>query len=304
MPKDSDKKQCVTCLKYKNKKLSFFVSYNKWHSDGLQPYCKDCMKKYHDENNAATIKELMRLVDKPYIHETYQKAKKDKRETLGAYLTLINFNHKHATYADSVFENGDNQGVRETHNGEVERGFRPEDVEDVQFTKEEMEYLIDFWGRGYSKEDYEYLQKEYERLSNAYKTDSSYAMEVLFQEAAQVRLSIQKSRENGKPVDKELKTFQDLLGSANIKPNQETGANSVEQMSFGNFVKMWENERPISEPADEWKDVDGIGNYIKVFFLGHLCRMLGIKNRYADLYDEEMSIHTVENKKDDDDSEI
>ncbi|WP_368900843.1 hypothetical protein [Oceanobacillus oncorhynchi] len=292
MPKD-DKKQCVTCLKYKGKKLGFFVSYNKWHSDGLQPYCKDCMKDFHDENNVATIKELMRLVDKPYMHETYQKAKKDKRETLGAYLTLINFNHKHATYADSVFENGDKQGVRETHNGEVERGYRPEDVEDVQFTKEEMEDLVDFWGRGYSKEDYEYLQKEYERLTNAYQTDSSYAMEVLFQEAAQVRLSIQKNRENGKPVDKELKTFQDLLGSANIKPNQETGANSVEQNTFGNLIKMWENERPISEPKEEWKDVDDIGKYIKVFFLGHLLRMLGKENPYKDLYDEETGKFTV-----------
>ncbi|GAA0347063.1 hypothetical protein GCM10008931_42930 [Oceanobacillus oncorhynchi subsp. oncorhynchi] len=294
MPKENDdKKQCVTCLKYKNRKSGFFISFNKWHSDGLQPYCKDCMKKFHDENNVATIKELMRLVDKPYIHERYEKAKESKKETLGEYLRMLNLNQKHATYADSVFENGDKQGVRENHNGDIERGFRPEDVEDVQFTKEEMEYLIDFWGRGYSKEDYEYLQKEYESLTNAYETDSSYAMEVLFQEAAQVRLSIQKNRENGKPVDKELKTFQDLLASANVKPVQETGANSVEQNTFGTLIKKYENEDPVPEPLEEWKDVDGIKRYVQVWFLGHLCRMLGIKNKYSEIYEEEVEKHTV-----------
>ena len=35
--------------------------------------------------------------------------------------------------------------------------------------------------------------------------------------------------------------------------------------------------------------MDGIIKYITVWFLGHLCKMLKIKNKYATLYEEEMA---------------
>src|SRR5690606_14014495 len=195
--KDNEK-MCLKCLKVKKKDTGFYNSYNSWHTDGKMPYCKKCLSDYLDENNIATIKEILRQVDKPFQYDVWEKAKEDKRETLGAYLSLINLNNKYDTYADSVFEYGDNQGFRE--DGE-NRGFRPEDIERVEFTKDEMEYLINFWGRGYTKEDYEFLQREYEKLTTAYESDSSYAMEILFQEAAHQRLTIKKKRENGESVD-------------------------------------------------------------------------------------------------------
>jgi len=286
-------KQCLKCLKVKNKKDGFFNSYHSWHSDGKMPYCKKCLEDYFDEDNVMTIKEICRLVDKPYHYEWFRTAKEDKRKTLGVYFTLVNLNNKYDTYIDSVFELDDNQGIKEEDIENIDKGFRPEDIEKIEFTKEEMEYLIDFWGNGYTKDDYEYLQREYEKLTGAYESDSSYAMEIIFQEAAQQRLTIKKKRENGESVDRELKTFQDLLGSANIKPSQETGANATEQATFGTLIKKYENEKPIPEPLDEWKDVDGIRKYISVWFLGHLCKMLGIKNKYSEMYEEEISKYTV-----------
>ncbi|GLO66145.1 hypothetical protein [Oceanobacillus kimchii] len=288
-----DEKQCIKCLKVKKKSAGFFNSYDSWHTDGKMPYCKQCLKDVFDEKNIATIKEILYKVDKPFNYELYNKAFKDEKETLGKYFVLINFNNKHDKYADSVFDYGDEQGFREDSDGNVSIGYMPEDIEEIEFTKEEMEYLIDFWGQGYSKDDYEYLQREYEKLTSAYESDSSYAMEILFQEAAQQRLTIKKKREKNEPVDKELKTFQELLGSANIKPSQETGANSAEQATFGTLIKKYENEKPIPEPDESWKDVDGIKKYTSVWFLGHLCKMLGIKNEYSDMYDEEVKKYTV-----------
>jgi hypothetical protein len=119
-------------------------------------------------------------------------------------------------------------------------------------------------------------------------------MELLFQEAAQQRLTIKKRREKGDSVDKELKTLQDLLGSANIKPAQETGANAVEQATFGTLIKKYENEKPIPTPDEQWKDVDGIKKYINVWFLGHLCKMMGINNEQSTAYDKEINKYKVE----------
>ncbi|MCA1021635.1 hypothetical protein [Halobacillus litoralis] len=293
---DFDKhKQCLRCLKWLNIKTQFYISYNKWHSDGKLPYCKKCLKDNLDEDNYISIIETLRVVDKPYFPEVWSKAKADKKDTLGKYFTMINFNnHKYDTYADSIFDTENKQVFRDNaEEAREQKGFTPDDIEDVEFTKEEMEYLLDFWGKGYETYEYEFLQKEFEKFTSAYEADSP-AMEILFQEASHMRLTIKRKRENNESVDKELKTLQDLLGSANIKPNQETGANASEQASFGVLLKKYENERPTPDPDPEWEDVDGIKKYFNVWFLGHLCKMMGIQNEYAHKYEEEINKYTVE----------
>lgn len=91
-----------------------------------------------------------------------------------------------------------------------------------------------------------------------------------------------------------LKVFQDLLGTANLKPSQNNEKAMVEQNTFGTLIKKWENERPISEPLPEWQDVDNIRKYITVYFLGHLCKMVGVQNKYSAAYEEEMAKYRVE----------
>lgn len=61
--------------------------------------------------------------------------------------------------------------------------------------------------------------------------------------------------------------------------------------------------RPIPEPADEWKDVDGIVKYITVWFIGHLCHMLKIDNRYSEMYDAEIHKYTVNKPEYEEDSD-
>lgn len=117
---------------------------------------------------------------------------------------------------------------------------------------------------------------------------------MLFQEIAHEKLSIRKAREANKPTEKLLKTLQELLGSSNIKPVQETGANATEQATFGTLIKKYENERPVPEPDPMWADVDGIKKYVQIWFLGHLCRMLGINNEYAQMYEDEISKYKVD----------
>ena len=65
-------------------------------------------------------------------------------------------------------------------------------------------------------------------------------------------------------------------------------------MSYGEWIKKLENERPVDEIDDELKDVDKIGLYIDVFFKGHLAKMMGLKNGLSRLYDKFMKKYTVE----------
>ena len=73
-------------------------------------------------------------------------------------------------------------------------------------------------------------------------------------------------------------------GNITPKQNKTDLTNGVE--SFGQLIQKMEETRPAPDIDPELADVDKIGMYISVFLFGHLCKMLGIKNRYSKMYDE------------------
>lgn len=152
--------------------------------------------------------------------------------------------------------------------------------------------LADFFGGGFTANDYDFLEREYENLTARYECDS-YAQELLFKEIAFQTLDIRQKRQKGSDVSKELKTLQDLLGSANIKPAQENASMASEQVTFGTLIKKYENEKPIPEPLPSWMDSDWIKKYVTVHFFGNLCKMMGKPNPYQEEYKKELDKYTV-----------
>ena len=59
------------------------------------------------------------------------------------------------------------------------------------------------------------------------------------------------------------------------------------------LIQKWEEEEPIPEPAPEWKDVDGIGKYFRVWVLGTLLKMFNLPNPYQEEFDKEMERYTA-----------
>ncbi len=184
--------------------------------------------------------------------------------------------------------------------------FKNENTTDAVKSNESDFELTDeikrFWGWGaettLTKSDYEYLQNKFTEYINNYECETP-VMEELLKQASFESLEIHRKRMARQDVSKNLANLQTILTNANIKPVQESGANASDQVSFGLLIKKWENEEPIPEPDEEWKDVDGIGRYIRIWFLGHLCKMLGIVNEYSKEYEEEMAKFRVEMPSDD-----
>ena len=114
------------------------------------------------------------------------------------------------------------------------------------------------------------------------------------------QLNVQKAQQAGeaKKATEAIRTLQDLMSTAKIQPKQKDSAALTEQNTFGTLIRQWENEKPIPEPAPEWRDVDNIKRYIGAYFLGHLCKMFKIDNDWSQIYDEEMAQHTVERPRD------
>ncbi|MFJ7982444.1 hypothetical protein ACIQ1D_19460 [Lysinibacillus xylanilyticus] len=245
--------------------------------DGKIPICKNCCYAMFDNDGFHGFQTLMRLINKPIYADIF---KGDYRD----YIRIINSmpQYRDKTFADSTLFDD----VRSNESKAKEKL--------TELSKEDFKELEIFFGEGYNEKDYIYLSYEYDDYCNRYEVDSK-ALENLIKEIVITQLDIRKKRAVGDKVDAQQKTLQDLLGSSNLKPVQETGANAVDQESFGTLIKKWENERPIPEPDEAWKDVDGIGKYVRTFFLGHLARLFGKEgdNPYKDEYEVEIEKHTV-----------
>lgn len=293
----SEKIVCSSCGKERNPTRDFYKSYSPFHKHTERMHvCKDCFLEFVNDD-LEKLKTGLRMIDKPFIAEllksSQDEAEKSNKNTIRIYMkNVVMPQYKNYTWDDSEFGSFKSTNQQDT---EAKKNIYEEAKDEMayEFTKEELKHLMSFWGKGFSIEQYTWLQSEYEDWTNRYECDSK-GMETLIQEICLTQLDIQVRRENKEKVDAQLKTLQDLLGSSNLKPVQETGANAVEQESFGTLIKKYENEKPIPEPDDKWKDVDGIGKYIRTFFFGHMAKAVGIENKFQDEYEEELSKYTVE----------
>lgn len=158
--------------------------------------------------------------------------------------------------------------------------------------------VISFWGAGYTNYMYRELEqrKRYYMSSFPEGSDNDVGLLSLIRQICALELDINRDRAAGKDVSKSVTTHNTLLGAAGLKPIQKDDGSDAafEKTPFGVWIERWENKRPIPDPDPELKDVDGIVRYITVWFLGHLCKMLGIRNSYCKLYEEEIARMRVE----------
>lgn len=281
-------KPCTMCGEEKKiNSNNYYKSYSVLYSSSEENrigVCKECVLKLAEQfknrfsSDTRGLYELCKLLDVYYEKNLYESAKAQaEKSNSNPYQIYFQKVLSLPQNRDKVFLDSEQFDI----------------VADYNEMKEEVgRDTIEFWGEGYSQVDYDFLNREYDSMLSRYECDS-YAQEVLFQEICFQRLDIKKKRANGGSVDKEIKTLQDLLGSANIKPAQENASMASEQVTFGTLIKKFENEKPIPEPLPEWMTSDWIRKYVVVWFFGNLCRMMGKPNPYGDEYEEEINAYTV-----------
>ena len=236
-------------------------------------------------DNKEKAMNIFRLMDLPYIDRIFESQLQSIAESTGEknrttafqqYITLIKSlpQYKKSTWKDSEFGE-DNNIVEAETNRKARRDIRR------------------FFGTGFSESDYLYLQDQYDdwkaRTQVDTKSQEMYIKQICFKE-----LEIWKAQKAGTDTDKLIRSLNDLMASANLQPRQNVDNAATDSLTFGELIKKWEDERPISTPAPEFQDVDNIGKYIRVWFAGHLAKALGLKNAYSEEYEEEMAKYTVE----------
>lgn len=174
-----------------------------------------------------------------------------------------------------------------------------EDGNEKAVTAEQVvpEDVRNFW-RGFPEQDCLALQSIYDGWTAVEDPNTSFTREQLriIKQISILEWRISKGAQNGAKISDDVSQYNSLINSANLSPSKkkadERAADDV--LTFGTGIKRWEDDKPIPDPDPDFADVDKIARYMSIWFLGHLCHTLNIKNSYSKLYEDEMAKRRVE----------
>jgi len=282
---------CPCCGEFKS--ASGFYSSKKTKSGLEHLGCKSCIldmatdydKKtgIRSDNKEKTI-EVFKKLDLPFVESAYNSAldsvneavnEKNRSTAFQQLLVMVKSlpQWNSLTFKDSEFLNEFNDELTSSN-------------------RKPRKEVIKLFGSGFSNEDYLYLQDQYddwrERTQVDSKSQETYIIRICFK-----LLDIWKAQKAGKDTKDLDRSLNDLMASANLQPRQNVGNAATDSLTFGQLIEKWELEKPIPEPSPEFADVDGIGQYIRIWFSGWLAKAVGLNNVYSQEFDEYMKKYTV-----------
>lgn len=294
-----EKQPCLHCGKsYVD--TSYYNSNSMFYRNGKIPYCKHCIEKFYHHffmkykqegcltPEKKAVKRLCMVLDVYYrddaFNSSFKRYNEDDVDTtpISQYMRVIQlyqYNRNKETYEDTLAK----EKNKETTAAATVN-------EDIDYEIEES--TVDFFGAGFSKEDYVFLKKEYDDWTARHECKTK-AQEEVFKDICFNRLQNLKALRAGEDTKDITASFQKLLDSGKLQPKQNIGDTTADNQTFGTLLDKYENERPLPEIDEELKDVDKIGYYIDTFFKGHTCRMLNVKNAFSNLYSSMMRKFTV-----------
>lgn len=293
---DGDFVRCPICGEFKKRDTAYYQDDRFFN--GRHPYCKECFlkmaeqrQKDKDEPNETkeSVQRVLQILDKPYDDDFYEQCIKGVREgvkeknrssAFATYITSIIAlpQWKNKTWADSDF--GSSVVAEEL------------DEEEEAMNQELLKKARNRFGKEYNNVDLLFLEREYEDWTTRNPCETK-AQELLFKRICFKELEIEKAQKDGKDTKELDKTLQELMNSNQIKPSQNNANALTDAKTFGQLIEKWEENKPIPEPEEEFRDIDHIGMLVDVFFKGHLSKMMNLKNAFSHLYESFMKKYTV-----------
>jgi len=303
---------CSRCGRiYKRQKNNFPTSQSPLFrgNGGYLPLCNTCLDELFEhykevlKDEKEAIKRMCMKLDIYWNPELYAMINKDSttRSRMKSYISKTNLlKYTGKTYDDTLDETVASVDISTAAKMAEEYGAgdmlnRPiASPIDIQMPNTDT---ILFWGAGFTPEFYNELNLRYERWTNGLPKPLDPGAEALYKQICLAESTINKNIVAGKNVEQAQNSLNNLLGSLNIKPNQkkdEDDALGIDTTPLGVWAKRWEDKRPIPEDDPDLADSYGVVKYISTWLYGHLSKMLGIKNIYSKLYEDEISKFRVE----------
>lgn len=296
-------RKCGTA--YGRLKGYFPVSYGYlYRGTGYLPYCKECVDGMFNayltecKDTKLAVRQMCRKLDLYWNERLYESVEKQNtpRSIMTNYIVKINApKYANKSYDDTLRE----ESALWLEPSQYANAQPGEDVvEHIDEHIDVPEEVIVFWGPGYTPSMYIELEQRRKYWMSKYPEDVELDIgtEALIRQICSLELDINRDRAAGKSADKNINTLNTLLGSASLKPAQkkmDDYESSLAGTPLGVWLYRYENKRPLPEVDKDLQDVNGVKKYIFTW-MGHLCKMMNIKNGYTKMYEEEVNRLRVE----------
>jgi hypothetical protein len=249
------------------------------------PVCRQCCIKYFEEyltlfegDSDRAIDRMCQILD---IYFDPVLLEQTNIETFGDYISKTNlrqYQKRGVVYYDTILDRK-KLGI----NGDP---FANKTEVPIEWRK--------YFGEGYTENEYWSMIEDYQDYMERYECKDK-AQEELFLLLVIQKTLIRRAVARNEDADKLMKTFQELLGSANLKPSQNRRDSFTDNQTTFSLLKKFEETRPVPDPDPEFVDVDGISRLWNIYFVGHLMKMLGQRDSYIEqMYEEEMKRYSVD----------
>lgn len=305
---------------YPRRKGYFMVSYAQMHrGTGYLPICNECLQAIYSEyynicnSPKDAVRQVCRKLDLFWNERSFAAVenKSTNRSIMSLYLSRVNtVQLSGKSYDDTLESEGKLWDFT---------AFEPKQEEPITTDKEDEsseddieidDSIKEYWGPGYTPSMYMQLEQRRQYWMSRIPDDVEIDIvaEATIKQICSLEIDINMGRAAGRSVEKNITALNSLLGNSAMKKiivnRSDAEDNDLARTPLGVWLFRYENEKPLPDIDDKYKDRRGLLKYVFTW-MGHLCRMLGIKNSYSDLYEAAIQKYRVEKPEyDGDDDEV
>lgn len=267
-----DKIYCRKCMR-KRAKVHFYIALDKdLDKNGYMSVCVDCVQDMFDgqmvlTNNSVekSIYELCKKLNVAYIPQAVDSTKKyitTKEQKTGDSPNAM-FGVYKSRLEKFILLNQTVSGIFDYSESNKVVIDEKEELEGEEVTT--IEDLAMFWGKGMTRDDYQFLELELANWKQSHKCDT-YAELILLREICYVQLDMKNARLSGTDTGLLLKKLLDAMKASALDPAKSNQASSgTGKETWGNFMKNIEDTTPAEYFKDKelFKDFDNIDLYFQ-----------------------------------------
>ena len=282
------KRICTACGQDKRPNVDFYISRSKLYkfNDGRMPICKECLSglfrelnaKYSDEVKA--LYHLCMLFDIYFSKDLVEKSSannnySEEDNLLKSYMKNVNSLNQYKfkdSFSSDYIALSDDLIIKEE-----DKEVKEDIIEEEEISFKVDRKMITRWGSALPVEDYMFLENKYKEFTDVYECRTP-AQRLIFEQIAKCLLRGEKAlkKDNDVAFEKMNNMVSKLMTDGNIKPIQEASVAEDDTATWGKWINLIEQERPIGEEAEQFKDVDKISSYITKWFTRQMQRVFDL----------------------------
>lgn len=259
--------KCVCCGKEKPATRDYFKSSSSLYKSDRMLVCKSCIEKYYnqllnnyDNNIELAFEHLCLTLDCLYSKELLSQCIQEFPDSyFGNYFRLLNCKKEYKNLSginNIISSSGTSKNIQ---------------IDDDVIS----EKILDFWGKGFSSQEYRRLEQKYREYIRDYPSERRQEVTLIKTIAI---LEVLRERtiinNDSQAFDKYTTQISKRMEELNVLPNKMQKYNDDENITVGTMLQMIETKEPIPDKNPAYTDVDGIRKIMNRYFFNPIRKII------------------------------